>query len=466
MLRWAHLTAGILSVVVLSSLLVVFLRRWCCLRRSEITTTAASPIRSNSFQARISKLHQTSLIHQLDTSDIKRRGNIKNYSISRSATTGGFPSKPGLFIWTDHPALVTEAVDNGWTRFGFALHEPAPLVTGTSPGSVLLGLCTTAGSEDPGVVITWEVSNGSVDFTQTIKFNQSFKETVNAVKPLMVLRGALPLPGPQLVSSAFPQEAYFEITILEITQRRHGEGGDVSCELVEGEKTKLFKSQGLKLVQRREWDGENEEAVLSLGLATGGSLGAAGETRLPGKFPASIGFQSNGSIYLDGMKLVCESEKHEWAKENKVVGCGYDPRKKKVYFTVNSHLVHVINCKADEFGTPLYPTLASNTEATVLVNLGQSPFYYGPANAQRTSNPCAGAVAGLEDSKELFSIGRIDSHYLSNFFINRGNSDEIASGRTTVGNSHRRKLDYDEESDADLFEITLERSGKLNPTKL
>ncbi|EOA21699.1 hypothetical protein CARUB_v10002125mg [Capsella rubella] len=165
-----------------------------------------------------------------------------------------------------------------------------------------------------------------------------------------------------------------------------------------------------------------------------------------------------------GMKLVCESEKHEWAKENTVVGCGYDPKKKKVYFTVNSHLVHVINCKAEEFGTPLYPTLASQTEATVIVNLGQSPFYYGPANGQRTPNPCAGTTAGLEDSKELFSIGRIDPRYLSNFFSTRGNSDEIESGRTTVGNSHRRKLDYDEDSDADLFEIALERSVKQNPT--
>ncbi|KAL9285855.1 hypothetical protein AtEden1_Chr4g0279051 [Arabidopsis thaliana] len=303
MLRWAHFTAGIVSVVVLSSLLVVFLRRWCCLRR-EITTTlkAASPIRSDSFQARISKLHQTSLIHQLDTSDIKRRGNIKNYSISRTATAGGFPSKPGLFIWTDHPALVTEAVENGWTRFGFAVHEPAPLVSGASPGSVLLGLCTTAGSEDPGVVISWEVSNGSVEFTQTIKFNQAFNETVNAKKHLMILRAGLPLPGPQLISSAFPQEAYFEITILEITQHHSGEAGDVGCDLVEGEKTKLFKNQGLKLVKRSEWDGKNEEAVLSLGLATGGSFGA-GETRLPGKFPASIGFQSDGAIYLDGTYL-------------------------------------------------------------------------------------------------------------------------------------------------------------------
>ncbi|CAN8244690.1 unnamed protein product [Cochlearia groenlandica] len=162
------------------------------------------------------------------------------------------------------------------------------------------------------------------------------------------------------------------------------------------------------------------------------------------------------------MKLVSESEKNEWAKENKVVGCGYDPRKKKVYFTVNSHLVHVINCKADEFGTPLYPILASNTDVRVLVNLGQFPFSYSPANAQRTSNPCVGLVAtGLDDSKELFSIGRLDSQYLSNFFIS---NDENPSGRTnTMGNSNRRKLDYEEEeSDADLFEITLERSCKKN----
>lgn len=174
------------------------------------------------------------------------------------------------------------------------------------------------------------------------------------------------------------------------------------------------------------------------------------------------------------MKLVCQSEKHEWAKENKIVGCGYDPKKKKVYFTINSHLVHVINCKADEFGTPLYPTLASNTETTILVNFGQSPFSYAPANGQRTPNPCfvgsrlhpsASAAAGLEDSKDLFSIGRIDSQYLSKFFTNKGNNKEIASGRTTVGNSHRHKLDYDEESDADLFEIALERSGRINAVR-
>ncbi|KAF8079739.1 hypothetical protein N665_1003s0001, partial [Sinapis alba] len=336
MLRWAHLTAGILSVVILSSLLAIFLRRWCCLRRPENSThhNTPSPIRSDSFQARISKLHQTSLSHQIELPDMKRRGSINN-------SCGRYPSKTGLFIWTDHPGLVTEAVENGWTRFGFAVHASTAL---GSPRPALLGLCTTAGSDEPGVVITWEVSNGSVDFTQTIKFNQV---VVNGKNPLIVLRAALPLPGPQLICSAFPQEAYFEITLVEILGPR-GVVSDVAS--LEGEKRSmlLFKNQGQT---PKKWDGENEEAVLSIGLGTGGS-GDLSEARLPGKFPASIGFQSDGAVYLDGMKLVCESEKHEWAKENKVVGCGYDPRKKKVYFTVNSHLAHVINCKADEFGTP------------------------------------------------------------------------------------------------------------------
>ncbi|KAJ0236939.1 SPRY domain-containing protein [Hirschfeldia incana] len=468
MLRWAHLTAGILSVVILSSLLAVFLRRWCCLWRPENSTAhnTSSPIRSESFQARICKLHQTSLSHQLEISDMKCIGSIHNSGVSRCAT-GGFPSKSGLFIWTDHPALVKEAVENGWTRFGFAVHASSALVSGASTRPALLGLCKTAGSNEPGVVITWEISKGSVDFTQTIKFNQVSRETVNGKTPLIVLRAALPLPGPQLICSAFPQEAYFEITLLEIIGPR-GVVRDVCSDLasLEGEKTMLFKSQGQTPVTRKKWDRQNEEAILSLGLGTGCS-GDLSEARLPGKFPASIGFQSDGAVYLDGMKLVCDSEKHEWAKENKVVGCGYDPRKKKVYFTVNSHLAHVINCKADEFETPLYPILASNTQATVLINLGQSPFYYGPANLQRTPNPCGSAVNGLEDSKELFSIGRLDSQYLRNFFINRGNSEVITSGRTIVGHSHRCKLDNDEEeSDADLFEIALECSGKPNIAKL
>ncbi|PKU86847.1 hypothetical protein MA16_Dca027927 [Dendrobium catenatum] len=61
---------------------------------------------------------------------------------------------------------------------------------------------------------------------------------------------------------------------------------------------------------------------------------------LPGTFPRSIGFHFDGSVYLDGRKL--ESEKEEWADVNRVIGCGFAPRKKNVLFTVDSQVVHVL----------------------------------------------------------------------------------------------------------------------------
>lgn len=164
-----------------------------------------------------------------------------------------------------------------------------------------------------------------------------------------------------------------------------------------------------------------------------------------------------------GIKLVFESEKQEWGQADKVIGCGYDPRQKKVFFTIGSELVHVIHCKSEEFGTPLYPTLAANNDVLVLVNFGQSAFTYAAANAQRTLNPCfigplvnspAAAALGYEDdSKELFSMGRIDSQWL--------NRSSTKGGHNTGTNN--RTADFDEESEADLFEIVLDCSGR-SPT--
>lgn len=158
------------------------------------------------------------------------------------------------------------------------------------------------------------------------------------------------------------------------------------------------------------------------------------------------------------MKLVFESQREEWGKAEKVIGCGYNPSQKKVFFTVDSLLVHEILCKREEFGKPLYPTLASNGDILVLVNLGQSVFKYPPANLQRTSNPCfigsimenGSPILGYEDSKELFSMGRIDAQWL-----NRSNT---RSTNNTV-NSLKQVLDYDLESEGDLFEIVLDNSN-------
>ena len=129
-----------------------------------------------------------------------------------------------------------------------------------------------------------------------------------------------------------------------------------------------------------------------------------------------------------------------------------------MFFTVDSEVIHLIHCKSEEFGTPLYPTLAANGDVLVLVNFGQSAFKYGPANAQRTPNPCfvgpignsPAAAIGYEDSKELFSMGRIDSQWLNRC---------TTRGSQNPGNPNRA-LDFDEESEADLFEIVLDSCGR------
>ena len=158
-----------------------------------------------------------------------------------------------------------------------------------------------------------------------------------------------------------------------------------------------------------------------------------------------------------GVKLVFESEREEWGRADTVIGCGYNPSQKKVFFTVDSQLVHEIHCKSEEFGTPLYPTLAANSDITVLVNLGQCAFKYSQANLQRTPNPCFigplanSPVLGYEDSRELFSMGRIDAQWLNR---------STTRSTSTPGNNMNRGVEFDEESEGDLFEIVLDSYGK------
>jgi hypothetical protein len=162
------------------------------------------------------------------------------------------------------------------------------------------------------------------------------------------------------------------------------------------------------------------------------------------------------------MKLVYESDKSSWISVDKVVGCGFEPAKRKVFFTVDGQLVHAVSCNAEAFASPLYPVLASSFDVMALVNLGQGKFRYAPANARRTANPCfvraASAVdargggsgsIGLDfdDSGELFSMGRVDSGWMEALRASKSRKDSVAgSGAASVG---------DPEAESDLFEISL-----------
>ncbi|KAK6938657.1 hypothetical protein RJ641_032165 [Dillenia turbinata] len=477
MVGWIKILLVVVAIASLIVLLIYCVRR-CYLSKKRVNFSSPSTTHvrtDHGLQSGIAKLHAAeNLNRQSELDSIKGA----NYYVFRC----GFSTKP-MFNWADHPALITDAVENGWSRFGFAGYMSSP-----SRRSMIRGLCAAGDSgRQRGVEISWEVTQGSVDFMQRIRLNSGLKKMFvnfnnpNSMSASAAIRTALPLPGPPLGNSPFPQEAYFEITILSSQEDHDDDKGKIRGNKHEGEKTKLIQDKSnskasseslvhvtsvhgmgskriedLMLVKE---DKKGDSVMISFGLIVGGPL----PLKLPGSYPGSIGFNSTGSVYLDGIKLVYETEKAEWGRRDQVIGCGYNPSQKKVFFTVDSELVHVIHCKADEFSTPLYPTLAANADITVLVNFGQSSFKYAPANAHRTPNPCfmgplvKSPTLGYEDSKELFSMGRIDSQWL-----NRPSTTE----NTLHNSSNNRTPEYDEESEGDLFEIALDRCSRSPSTAL
>lgn len=469
---------ALLPVIILLILLAIFLWRCCCYkRRIQVRETQTS---NETLQSGIAKLHlshnnsaayscnsSTKSQHQhTQIAPDKKRPNY--YVIRRGALAEPF------FNWADHPWLVTEAVENGWSRFTFTTLTPS-----LPRSKSVWELCAVCNYGREGEVeMNWEVCSGSLDCLQKIRFYSRSKKLVRSSSnnPLefSYVRMDLPLPGPPLGNSSFPQEAYFEITVLS------GEDAEVvdskSISSGQGEHLKLITEAAMKTqsdslvhaISVEEEDGVNKkkieesradgDALISLGLSCGGFP----SFKLPGTYPGSIGFNSNGSVYLEGIKLVFEAKEADWGGTDKVIGCGFDPGRKRVFFTVDSKIVHVIHCKPEEFGSPLYPILASNTDATVLVNLGQTTFKYAPANLHRTPNPCFfrplpdGASPPLrmlyeEDSKELFSMGRLDSHWLGSRTKNSTGSVENGVVNSDVG----AESEIDE-----LFEIVLDDQGK------
>ncbi|WVZ74610.1 hypothetical protein U9M48_022772 [Paspalum notatum var. saurae] len=416
---------------------------------------------------------------------------------------GGGAQHQGPFQWADHPRLVTEAAENGWAQFVFAVAPPRSKSSASS--SPLWGtcpVCDAGTSRDMGAeaAAAWEVPAGSAERMQAVRLNPaaaaaSSKKWLlpgsitsplrgdpaadaagNNPYALCLARMSLPLPGPPLAGAPFPQDAYFEITIIYLNTKRpewsasraSRRGRDGAGE---SDRVKLisFAPDTKDPVQengagKQHQEDKQRHLIMSLGLAAASA--APPRPSLAGTYASSIGFHSNGAVYLDGMKLVYESDKSSWAGVDKVVGCGFEPAKRKVFFTVDGQLVHAVSCNAEAFANPMYPVLASSFDVMALVNLGQGKFRYAPANARRTANPCfvrdapavdaragSDALMGLDfdDSGELFSMGRVDSGWLAEVSkASRSRKDSIAggggSGAASVG---------DPEPESELFEISL-----------
>ncbi|KAG0472218.1 hypothetical protein HPP92_016764 [Vanilla planifolia] len=369
------------------------------------------------------------------------------------------------FNWDEHPRLVAEATETGWPRFAFSSSSVL-----RSPSAPLWTLCTSCNVGVPHEAAngSWDIRPESSEFMQTLRLNAGLTKPNVDDPSFSWAITSLPLPGPALAGGSFPQEAYFEITILYLQPRRKALPSNVSKRAIndiETDRAKLIRENSItsfinspsKDQSSTAEQGRTANLALSLGLTNRASLPTHS---MPGTFPGSISFHSDGSVYLDGRKLVFGSEKAGWADVNRVIGCGYEPSRKKVFFTVDSQLAHVIRCSSEAYGFPLYPVMATSADAMILVNMGQAPFKYAPANATRTSNPCfvrllpgedaGGEAAGIMDSQELFSVAPVEVEWRDRGRRSRQQQNKSGSKNST-GIS-----DDGVDGESDLFEIALQ----------
>eukprot|EP00249_Psilotum_nudum_P005196 c18657_g1_i1 orf=670-2109(-) len=424
-----------------------------------------------------------------DILDAGRRHSNRVASVWRAT----YPIKP--FNWSENQALIAEAVEHGWATFAFTYNCsacPAP----SNFWDMCRG-CSHVTENEPE--ICWEMGAGA-DFMQKIRLNPGLRMKKDHAAVVQSLQTALPLPGPPLGDLSFPQEAYYEITISVEGPDCNGElPGDsfsdndhaklISKHLLAGKQfgfdigyaNQSFENRAASEACAMEDRKAHESAanqlhgsastqfgkkdtqftlnaspfeqlqLLSVGLAAGG----APPFRFPGCDRASIGFCSNGHIYLNGAPHIEEHpklhvSKRRWGLVNSTVGCGFDPAAKRVFFTLNGERVYEHTIASSEFGNPLYPTIAANYDVTLLANFGQSSFEYSPANSNRIPDPCFRRLfskfeknGSVYDSEDLFSMEKIDSPWLKESESSKSHDMQ-----------HRHALS---ETESDLFEIVLER---------
>uniref|UniRef100_A0ACD5Z273 Uncharacterized protein n=1 Tax=Avena sativa TaxID=4498 RepID=A0ACD5Z273_AVESA len=157
----------------------------------------------------------------------------------------GAQQQQGPFQWADHPRLVIEAAENGWAQFVFSVAPPRARSPASSP---LWGLCPVcdAGTSGELADAAWDVPVGSSERMQAVRLNPATASGAPAaaaasgkkwlpgsvtsplrgdqdlknINSLSIARMSVPLPGPPMAGTPFPQDAYFEITIIYLNTRR------------------------------------------------------------------------------------------------------------------------------------------------------------------------------------------------------------------------------------------------------
>lgn len=233
---------------------------------------------------------------------LSSKSSLRFHQLYHDAIAPVEPEEITSFSWGQHPELITEATENGWSRFAFN-----DMLYRSGSGS-------------------WEAPPGSSELMQAVRINPADTGGGNSnyntdhSNLLSGVRMWLPLPGPVLTGLPFPQEAYFEVSIIylkpheEHKHKWYARASKRAKDPVEGDRSRLIDSassrvdDAIKAIReqvaekKREEEEEkkghkNRHAVISMGLSAKVRMAKPG---LPGMYPGSIGFHSDGSVYLDG----------------------------------------------------------------------------------------------------------------------------------------------------------------------
>ncbi|KAK8952615.1 hypothetical protein KSP40_PGU021909 [Platanthera guangdongensis] len=275
---WIKIIAGAVPGAAVFLLLSILLIRCLCRRKEQKQIVsaqnlpqAAGKFKPGNIHAGINKFHLS----------YKSGRSLRFHNLNHHHRSPAFPP-PSPFNWEENPRFIAEAVETGWPRFAFSAPTPR----------------ASSGSE-----IGWEIPSNSSEFMQTVKLNTLPNRTAENPS-LSWVRTSLPLPGPALGGGAFPQEAYFEITILYLRKKLQSTASK-RVKNHERDRAKLIRENsgaGIMFASQEPilhpYQGNSGDVTVSLGLISSGaaSLGQA----KPGTFPGSIGFHSNGSVFLDG----------------------------------------------------------------------------------------------------------------------------------------------------------------------
>lgn len=159
------------------------------------------------------KLYRTHCIAASEPAPIDRRdAALKRSAQMSSLWRSNIPLR--AFHWTEHASHVVTAVEHGWAAFAFSYAASA---RGAFAGPVhqMWEMCSSCAAMKFCVPeISW-IASGAGEYMQQIRLNPGIRSNKDGcVLPVQALQTALPLPGPQLGPFPYPQDAYFEISIL------------------------------------------------------------------------------------------------------------------------------------------------------------------------------------------------------------------------------------------------------------